>query len=127
MALETIDTYWLDEPLPHMPNVTGRTALVHRLYRRLNTQRGRFPWWPNDGLDVQDFLLSKMPDTFIANAISTEAEKDEEVATATVTVSRLGAELTVNIEIEDVDGDQLKFTLSVTDARVALLGAPDAG
>lgn len=124
--LETIDVDWLDEPVPHMPEIRGRKATIRRLYRRLNTKRGRFPWWQNDGLDVKDFLLSKQSESFIASAIQRECEKDEGVDEAQVTVTRTGSQLTVNIRVFDSEGP-FAFTLSVTDARVALVGFPDAG
>lgn len=124
--LETIDLYWLAEPKAEMPEITGRTALIHRLYRRYNTRRARFPWWPNDGLDVQDYLLAKKRPEDIAREVRLEGEKDECVDSIVVDASFVAGHLTLALTVDDGDGP-FDFTLDVTAARVALVGLPEAG
>ena len=123
--LETIDIYGIDDFLPHMPEARGRVALMHRLGRRLITPRGRFKPWPNFGTDMRRYLLSKVPSSQIAQDAKDEVEKDEEVESASVTVQHVDfdqRELELNIEIVDTVGVVLTFTLSITDARVTLIG-----
>jgi predicted mannosyl-3-phosphoglycerate phosphatase (HAD superfamily) len=128
MANTATDVPWLDEPEPNMPPISGRKAHAQRQWRRLSTSRGRFPWWPNDGLDIRDFLLSKQEVSFIERAIRDEAEKDEECDEAAVEVIREGprGDMTINISIDDGDGP-FDFTLLVSQARTILVENLDAG
>jgi len=122
--LETIDIYCVDDFLPHMPEVRGRTALAHRLARRLTTPRARFRFWPNFGTDMRRYLLSKVPSSQIAQDAAQECEKDEQVESVTVTVSKVDfdqRELDLDIEVVDAAGP-FEFTMAISDARVSLIG-----
>lgn len=118
----TVDIYCIDDFLPDMPVVTGRTALAHRLARRLQTPRGRFPWWPNFGTDLRQYLLSKAKPTAIASAAEAECLKDEQVEDVTCFVEVLngGRSMRVVIQITDADGPFV-FTLEISQAAETLL------
>jgi hypothetical protein len=126
-ASETIDLYGAADFLPHMPTVRGRTALLHRLARRLRTRRGRIPWWPDFGTDLRDFLLAKSPATRIAAAAVAECRKDEQVAGAyalNLSTGSDGKTVFLTLGIEDGEGP-FRFTLSITEAALTLVSAQE--
>jgi hypothetical protein len=61
---ETRDLHLDGDFLPEMPEVTGRTALVQRLIRRLTTQPGVLPCWQNQGINGSGLRI----DVFIRSA-----------------------------------------------------------
>ncbi len=119
---ETVGFWSLGDFRPEMPTVSGGTALVHRLIVRLQTARGRFPWWPNFGTNMAQFLLSKATPKQIASAAEAECRKDEQVkqVTATATVSNGGRAIILEIRVVTSSGPFL-FTLSITQAATELL------
>ncbi|HMJ52394.1 MAG TPA: hypothetical protein VK540_09965 [Polyangiaceae bacterium] len=122
--IETVDVYCIDDFLAHMPSVTGRVALAHRLCRRLTTPRGRFRFWPNFGTDMRRYLLSKVPSSQIASDAAQECEKDEQVESVTVTVERVDfdqRELTLDLQVVDAAGP-FEFTMTIGEARLTLIG-----
>lgn len=119
----TVDVGGIDEFEPHMPTVSGRLALVHRLARRLSTPRGRFIYWPDFGTDIRAYLLAKAPASRIAAAVESECSKDEQVESIDVTVSAIDyatRALTITVAVEDADGP-FEFTLSIAEAAVSLV------
>jgi hypothetical protein len=124
---ETRDLACVTDLTPEMREVTGVVALIHRLARRLQTPRGRFPWWPNFGLDVTQYLLSKTPAWRIQRDIEDECLKDEQCLGCRVRVdqSRDGREMTLTIGIETEEGDYV-FTMSVTQAAATLVSLQKA-
>lgn len=107
---------------PDMREVTGVVALTHRLARRLQTPRGLIPFWPNFGLDVTQYLLSKMPAWRIQRDIEDECLKDEQClgCRARVVQNRDGREMDIQVGIETEEGDYV-FTMNVTQAAATLL------
>lgn len=118
----TTDVACVEDFLPDMPTVSGRVALMHRLARRLQTQRGRFIWWPNFGTDLRVFLLSKTPPAAIASAADAECRKDEQVINVTTSVEVLdsGRALHLTIQVTDATGP-FAFTLTITQAAASLV------
>lgn len=102
--------------------VSGVRALAERLLRRITTSKGMFEWWPNDGYDARDALLSKIPPWKIKAAIENECMKDEQVVSivATVTVSADGRTMTVLLNVTTEQGDY-DFTMGITQAAATLI------
>lgn len=119
---KTIGFWSLGDFRPQMPLVSGRTALIHRLVVRLQTPRGRFPWWPNFGTDIAAFLLTKSPASAVASAVESECLKDEQVSdiTARVAFSSDRRSMRIQIEIFDSEGP-FTFTLGVEQAKLELI------
>lgn len=123
----TIDVYGVNDFKPNMPVIRGRTALSHRLCRRLQTRRGAFLSWPNDGTDITEFLLSKAQPSTIAAAAEAECLKDEQVLECTATAEYIesGRRIALMLEIQDSDGP-FTLTLMVDDARLNLVSLEEA-
>lgn len=125
----TVDLHCVTDFLPHMPTVSGRTALAHRLARRLTTPRGRFPFWPDFGTDLRQYLLTKASPSQIAAAAEAECMKDEQTESVEVTVSQLDLvkrDLSIDISVTDAAGP-FAFTLTITDAAATLVGLQASG
>lgn len=123
----TVGLWSLGDFKPDMPTVRGATALIHRLCVRLSTPRGRFPFWPDFGTDLAQFLLSKTTPQQIASDAQAECLKDEQVSQANVavTVSDRGRKINLSIRIVTSTGPWA-FTLDVTDARLTLISSQAA-
>lgn len=123
----TIDVDGIYNFAPTMPLASGRRALANRLGRRLITRRGAFPWRPNDGTDLRQFLLGKSSPSDIAAAAKAECMKDEQVETVRVELEalNLGRDMTLTLLVTDADGP-FELTMLITAAAatvVALQGA----
>lgn len=107
--------------------VTGVVALAERLLRRLTTPKGMFPWWPNEGYDARDALLSKQPLWRIKTAIEAECERDEQClsAVATIVMSTDGKTMTIKIAALTEEGDFI-FTMGITEAAGTLIAVQKA-
>ncbi len=119
---ETVGIYSLGDFRPDMPVVSGRTALIHRLLVRLQSARGRFPWWPSFGTDISQFLLSKISPRQIAGAAELECLKDEQVedVKAIAEVTDGGRKITLRLRLVDAQGSFV-LTLDITQARLSLI------
>ncbi len=84
-ALATIDLWWEEDARPDMPMVAGIYAIGQRLYRRLVTPRGFFPFWPNEGLGISKYLLSKPPLWVVKTEVEAECKRDQQVENVIVT------------------------------------------
>lgn len=118
----TTDIYCITDFRPEMPMVSGRVALLHRLARRLQTPRGRFPWWPNFGTDLRLYLLSKTPAGVVAAAIENECLKDEQVQDVSATCQFLDStrKLVAQVTVSDAEGPFV-FTLEISTAAEMLI------
>jgi hypothetical protein len=70
--------------------VSGRAALVEDLLRRLSTPRGGVFFAPDEGYDLRALLNEGLDEDGIAReqmAIEAELERDERIASASVTLS----------------------------------------
>lgn len=117
---ETRDIYLVSDLRPEMPEVSGVDALAQRLLLRLTTPKGIFPWWPDEGLDVTTYALSKEPDYRIAAAIKAECERDEQVDLARVEIDRSSGRLRFTVFAFSPLGD-FKMTMGITQAAATLL------
>lgn len=120
---KTVGLYSLGDFKPNMPTVSGRTALLHRLCVRLQTPRGRFPWWPNFGTNLAAFLLTKVQPTVVAAAAEAECLKDEQVDDVTARVEFLAGGRTMHLTLEIFSNDfgPFVFTLSIEQAKLDLI------
>ena len=105
-----------------MPLVRGREACAQRLMRRITTPKGKLTFWPNDGIDVRDYLLSKAPASAIAQAVASECRKDEQVDEIAVNpwFSEDGRTLNIDFLVTDNEGPW-KFTLEISQAKATLV------
>lgn len=117
---ETIDIDCVSDIKPHLPTASGRLALAQALARRLQTPRGKAPWWPNYGTDVQQFVLAKVRPSIISAAVRAECLKDERVESVDLTVSVDGNATRLDIQVTDAEGP-FTFTLSITEAAASLI------
>ncbi len=120
---DTVDIHCVDDFLPHMPEVRGRLALVHRLARRLTTERGRFKFWPNYGTDIRKFLLAKVQPERVAQEVEDECIKDEQVESVEVLVVEpdlATRTMTITISVRDAAGPFV-FTLTISEAKATLI------
>jgi hypothetical protein len=121
---ETRDISCISGHRADMPIVTGHIALMHRLARALQTDRGRFPFpaWRNRGTNMRQFLLSKVPPWRIARAASAECELDEQVESAEARVDVLdgGRRIRTNITVTTAEGT-FAFTMTMAEAAQTLV------
>jgi hypothetical protein len=124
---ETRDLHLDGDFLPEMPEVTGRTALVQRLIRRLTTQPGVLPCWQNQGINVPSLVLSKVPLWRIRAAIETECGRDEQVGAgnARARLAQNGSGLRIDVFIRSAEGP-FTFTMGVTEAAATLIALQEA-
>jgi len=107
----------------HAPHVTGIKAVAQRLRRRLTTRRGTFPWWPNYGTDIRQYLLSKTPAWRIAKDVEIELVKDEQVLAVGVGVEFLdnGRRIRLVIAVACSEVRDFRFTMDITQAAGQLV------
>jgi len=110
--------------------VTGPMAVVHAVARRFVTPRGRLAWAPNDGFDIRLLLLETVRESDLPTyerLVAIEAEKDERVISADVTMSYSNETLTVQIDLRLANGpfrlvfkgDRSKLEVITSDIPVA--------
>ncbi len=121
-AAATVDLFHDGDLVPSCPDVAGPVALAQRLARRLRTSKGFFPWWPNEGLNISDYLPSRAPTWQVENQIKEEVKRDQAVVDAVVvaTLSTDGRELGVEAFVTSVFGP-LELTMSASESAAKLL------
>lgn len=119
---ETTDLYLLNDMTADGRECSGYVALACRLVRRLQTPRGFFPFWPNFGLNIRKYSLSKTPTWQMAHEIESELKKDEQVkdVVVTPTVSDQGRAVRFDVMVQAEVG-AFTFTMSVTEAAATLI------
>jgi len=111
---------------PMFTLVSGRTALVQALARRLTTKHGMLEWIGDDpeyGHDVREYLgedVGPRAEFVIASRVQAECLKDERVRAAQVTPTLTAGRLSLAVRITDAEGP-FRFTLAVSDVSVELL------
>jgi hypothetical protein len=106
--------------------IDGRRMLAEQILRRITTERGTLDFWPNDGIDIRDFLRDVITaDTLFQNKqlLQNEIEKDERVFEAPVSMTydqRHGDKLMISIGITTAD-DTFALVLSVSSLTVDAL------
>ena len=107
----------------HAPEVSGVRAVAQRLRHRLITRRGTFPWWPDYGNDVRQYLLSKAPAWRIAKDVELELLKDEQVDAVGVGVEFLDNRRRIRLVIAVACSavKNFRFTMDITQAAGQLV------
>jgi hypothetical protein len=119
---ETIDVWWQEDFKREMPEVYGQLALSQRLLRRLTCRKGFFPWWPNEGIDIRDYLLSKIPLWRIKNDVDDQCAREEQIEYANSTPSYLENNRVLNLKVDLVSGiGNFSFTMTATEAAARLI------
>jgi hypothetical protein len=119
---ETRDLALLPDMSPEGREITGVEALGQRLAFALQTPFGFFPWWPNRGHDITQYLLGSTPLWQIADGIKGECEKDEQADEAIVSAEyrESGRLLAVKIFVISPLG-LFTMTMSATEAAATLI------
>lgn len=100
--------------------VSGPTAVLHAVARRFVTPRGRLPWAPDDGYDIRSLLLEGVRESDLPTferLFAMEAERDERVLAANVTMSFVSDVLVVRMALRLAEG---VFTLVFKASRSKL-------
>jgi len=110
---------------PSFGQLTGPAVVGQAVLRRLRTPRGSLPFYPDYGFDLRRFLNEGITDAALSQiraGAQREAEKDERVASADVTVRYLAAteELRVEVQLQTAAGP-FKLVLQVTQLDVTQL------
>lgn len=105
-----IDIGGVEDISPHLTLVSGPRAAAEAVLCSLLHAQGRLWWSGERGHDLWQYLHSNTDTGEIELAVTTEAEKDERVESATCTATILGQELQLSIEL----------TLTQTQERVIL-------
>lgn len=106
--------------------VSGRTALVQALARRITTERGTLAWIGDDpeyGDDVRASLgddIETRQSFVVATRVERELLRDERVRGARVAASIASGRLVINAQVSDAAGP-FRFTLAVTAVSVETL------
>lgn len=106
-----------------MTEIDGRMVLGQAIARRLITPRGGLIDDPNYGTDVRGYLNDDVDNATIqrlASEIAAEAIKDEQVLSATATVSVLAGVMTVAVAVVDAAGP-FKLVLAIDAVDVTIL------
>lgn len=125
---QTVDLDLDADMQPHAPVVTGTLAVARRLRRRLTTRRGTFPWWPQFGTDLRQYLLSKTPAWRIAKDAEFELLKDEQVDAVAIGLELLdnGRRIRLVIAVACSSVKNFRFTMDITQAAGSLVALQEA-
>lgn len=122
-----IDLAGIDDLDPTGREVTGRMVLAEALARRYQTPRGALLGFPEDGLDVRQYLSAKATRDMLEQAkvdILEEAKRDERVLSASMVLWEYsGTLLKWQMEIIDPEGP-FALTFAATKESVSLLSGP---
>jgi len=111
---------------PMFTLVSGRTALVQALARRLTTTHGMLEWIGDDPEyrhDVREYLgedVGPRAEFVIASRVQAECLKDERVRDVDVTVAIADRGLTVGVRVASTQG-AVRLVLAVSAVTVDLL------
>ena len=110
---------------PNLTVVSGPLGVIQAVVRRLQTPRG-FLWYDkNYGTDLRAFLNGKPSKFRIAQAIESEALKEERVQRADATVTITTDAITVELALTLAEGT-FDLTISVTALTVELISFAQA-
>jgi len=106
--------------------VSGIENLALQLERRLKTKKGSIRWAPDEGIDVREYVNKKLSSNDITDlsfAIKKELERDERVASVSVSLKFLYASFTLkgDIQVNTVYDTSFKLVLSVSNLTFELL------
>lgn len=100
--------------------------LALQLERRLKTKKGSIRWAPDEGIDVREYVNKKLSSNDITDlsfSIKKELERDERVASVSVSLKFLYASFTLkgDIQVNTVYDTSFKLVLSVSNLTFELL------
>jgi hypothetical protein len=124
LTVDQTTDIWCDgeDMRPEQPEVSGALCVAQRLMRRWTTPKGLFKFWPNEGHDARQYLLSKEPPWRIKSALEAEALRDEQVEICQVTPTLLDNGATLNLDgFFTTKLGVFKFSMNVTDAAATLI------
>jgi len=106
--------------------VSGIENLALQLERRLKTKKGSIRWAPDEGIDIREYVNKKLSSNDITDlsfAIKKELERDERVASVSVSLKFLYASFTLkgDIQVNTVYDTSFKLVLSVSNLTFELL------
>lgn len=126
MADLGVDISCVDDLSPNMLEVTGRLLLAQAIARRYMTPRGRLIDDPNYGFDLTQYVNDDLSQADIARiqaGAQAEAEKDERVESANVTINLSTAGIMiVTVVLVDSQGP-FTLVLSVNSVSIQVLKA----
>ena len=104
-----------------LTQVSGRTALIEAIGRRLTTPKGRLFYNLDYGHDVRQYLSAAVPPAgVIESAIAAECLEDERVEDVEVVVELLGDSLRIDVYLTD-DAGPFRLTILVSELTVEIL------
>lgn len=112
---------------PYGRRVTGRTAVMHAIARRLHTPLGSLSWDPQAGFDLKAQLNATITDarlSHIENSVRAQCLLDERVDDASVAASFDVSLSKLTVEIELLLADEstpFVFVVAVTSLTTELL------
>lgn len=100
--------------------------LALQLERRLKTKKGSIRWAPDEGIDIREYVNKKLSSNDITDLsflIKKELERDERVASVSVSLKFLYASFTLkgDIQVNTVYDTSFKLVLSVSNLTFELL------
>ncbi len=107
--------------------ISGRQVVAQAIARWLSTPRGSQPFYPTRGLDVRQWLNSRMGDAEVfalTSAVEAECEADERVLSASVEVDFTASTMSMRISISLALADgPFKLVLAVSQFDIQILSA----
>ena len=103
-----------------LTKVSGRTALAHRILRRLTTPRGGVFYAPTYGYDLSELIGSSVPMSVVEHRVTEQVLYEEEVADARCTATLTNGTLSVDIQAVDAEGP-FELVLSTSQLTVQAL------
>lgn len=103
---------------PELRRVSGRTAFLQAIARRLRTPRGGLFYAPDYGTDIRSLLSTATTPRAIEQAITAEVLKDERTESCTARITTDDSGVTeIRIDVVDADGP---FSLTIDPADLTL-------
>lgn len=107
--------------------MTGRRVVAERIARRFTTPRGSLSWAPNDGVDVRAWLNESVTRARLSEwsrALEQEAEKDEAVLSASVSLAYDQAAMAIKISATlDLADGPFSLVLAVSGVSLTIIDA----
>jgi hypothetical protein len=103
-----------------LTKVSGRTALAHRILRRLMTPRGGLFYAPTYGYDLGELIGSSVPVSVVEQRVNEQVLAEEEVSDARTDATLATGTLTVSIQVVDADGPFL-LVMNASELTVSAL------
>jgi hypothetical protein len=100
----------------------GRLALADAIVRRLTTERGGLPDYPQYGFDVSSLIGTIIEPSSVAQRVLAQVRAEEEVSRASLDIETSADNSTINLKLQIVSGDgPFPLTISVSDLGVTAI------